>query len=356
VRSRSRRLTGPLRRHVARVRQPRSLRKARWWARSGGGANPLLDLSPLLVSGILLGVLVPQVVAAWTGPPTRAVDAASTALFDAVVWSVGFAVAMSGWATRWIVWAAALLAWIPAAGAAAAEPHRLDSSSVIGAGAAAVLTLALVIAQRVAGRRCRRLTICSPFLTGHYSVAQGGLRLTNQHARDRRQRFALDIVRVRAFGPRVRRALPRELDDYLTYGAALVSPVEGTVVSTLDGVDDQTGLRWPPQGNHVVIEPAGHPGWRILLCHLRAGSVRVVPGQHLEVGTPLGQVGSSGNSSEPHLHLQINDDRGEAVGICIGRRRPLVRNDRIRGQADQSGLAGARRRTRRPGGPGCPAG
>lgn len=42
----------------------------------------------------------------------------------------------------------------------------------------------------------------------------------------------------------------------------------------------------------------------LALCHLRRGSIAVRPGQRVEVGERLGACGNSGNSTEPHLHLQ----------------------------------------------------
>lgn len=55
-------------------------------------------------------------------------------------------------------------------------------------------------------------------------------------------------------------------------------------------------------GNHVVIEVDG--GY-VLLAHLRNGSVPVEPGQPVEPGTVVGEVGNSGNTVAPHLHVQV---------------------------------------------------
>ena len=57
-------------------------------------------------------------------------------------------------------------------------------------------------------------------------------------------------------------------------------------------------------GNHVVIAtPAGH----VVLAHLRRGSVAVAPGDRVLTGSRVGACGNSGNSSEPHVHLQVCD-------------------------------------------------
>jgi hypothetical protein len=59
-------------------------------------------------------------------------------------------------------------------------------------------------------------------------------------------------------------------------------------------------------GNHVVLA-LGSDGPFVLLAHLRRGSVRVHPGESLRSGDQLGECGNSGNSTEPHVHVQVTD-------------------------------------------------
>jgi len=54
-------------------------------------------------------------------------------------------------------------------------------------------------------------------------------------------------------------------------------------------------------GNHIVIESAG--GWRIWYCHL--DKMFVQPGYKVIRETIIGEGGSTGNSSAPHLHLTV---------------------------------------------------
>lgn len=56
-------------------------------------------------------------------------------------------------------------------------------------------------------------------------------------------------------------------------------------------------------GNHVVIRASDA---LVLVAHLREGSVRVRPGQHVAQGEPVGECGNSGNSTEPHVHVQVS--------------------------------------------------
>ncbi|MGH9382856.1 MAG: M23 family metallopeptidase [Vicinamibacterales bacterium] len=53
------------------------------------------------------------------------------------------------------------------------------------------------------------------------------------------------------------------------------------------------------------------------LAHLKAGTINFLPGQRIRQGDVLGEVGNSGNSSEPHVHLHLQDtplpDRREGI-------------------------------------------
>ena len=59
-------------------------------------------------------------------------------------------------------------------------------------------------------------------------------------------------------------------------------------------------------GNHVVIA-LGAGGPFVLLAHLRKGSLGVSVGDRVVVGEPIGQCGNSGNSTQPHVHVQVTD-------------------------------------------------
>jgi murein DD-endopeptidase MepM/ murein hydrolase activator NlpD len=58
-------------------------------------------------------------------------------------------------------------------------------------------------------------------------------------------------------------------------------------------------------GNHVII--ARDDGVHAAFAHLATGSVRVAPGRRVDRGTVIGLVGHTGNSTAPHLHLQLMD-------------------------------------------------
>jgi len=58
-------------------------------------------------------------------------------------------------------------------------------------------------------------------------------------------------------------------------------------------------------GNYVVLRHAG--GEYSQYAHMKQGSVRVKVGDTVTRGQVIGQVGQTGNTTEPHLHFQLTD-------------------------------------------------
>lgn len=88
-------------------------------------------------------------------------------------------------------------------------------------------------------------------------------------------------------------------------GFHVLAAAGGTVAAVVDGFPDRN-TDWGAGGgfgNHVVVDHADDI--RSIYAHLRRESVLVAPGQRVQTGTPLGLVGSSGRSSWPHLHFEV---------------------------------------------------
>ena len=66
-----------------------------------------------------------------------------------------------------------------------------------------------------------------------------------------------------------------------------------------------------PLGNYVAIN---HEGTIVYLAHMMKGSLLVKKGDLVKVGQPIGKVGNSGNTSEPHLHMHAQK---ESQGVPI---------------------------------------
>lgn len=179
-------------------------------------------------------------------------------------------------------------------------------------------------------------------LSGTHVVLNGGLSpFTNAHFRIPPQNYALDIVGVNGFGARASLFGNRsDLASYVIYGEPVYSPCTGWISVAVDDFPDlvppmrDTGN---PAGNHVLIE-CGE--FEVLLAHLRQHSLQVRVGEAVTIGDHLGDVGNSGNTSEPHLHIHAERNgepgvilNGAPVPVTIGGRF-LVRNS-IFGRAEK---------------------
>jgi hypothetical protein len=168
-----------------------------------------------------------------------------------------------------------------------------------------------------------------PLRNGSFLIAHGGSETAaNIHGYDKAQRYALDIMQLNAFGTRASGLFPKELQRYKIFGAEVVSPCDGTVIKTADGLPDNTpGVRdgKRKEGNHVIVRCGDA---NVLLAHLRRGSVTAKPNTNVTAGTVLGRVGNSGNTTEPHLHIHA-ERAGIGVPVRFDRRW-LVRNAVVR--------------------------
>ncbi len=108
--------------------------------------------------------------------------------------------------------------------------------------------------------------------------------------------------------------------------ATVIAAAEGTVVAVEDGHYDHCHGDLATLdvdcdghemiGNSVILEHTS--GMRSLYWHFMTDSILVVEGDDVDEGTPLGLMGSSGRSSQPHLHFEIQDPDGESVDSYAG--------------------------------------
>jgi murein DD-endopeptidase MepM/ murein hydrolase activator NlpD len=99
-------------------------------------------------------------------------------------------------------------------------------------------------------------------------------------------------------------------------GVTVYASAAGTVVSVHDGEYDRHV--WGNETaipNEVVVEH--EQGVRTIYSSLRKSSIQVAPGEVLERGQAIGQVGSSGWSAIPHLHFELLLD-GRSVDPYAG--------------------------------------
>lgn len=143
--------------------------------------------------------------------------------------------------------------------------------------------------------------------------------------------FAIDFVAVNERGHSGKRGWRSVLatespEVFVGFGAPILAPASGTVVTAIDGELDHEARRSQLAlipyalsqarriregvraiaGNHVVIA-MGSSGPFVLIAHLRRGTVNVAVGSVVEVGEAIGSCGNSGNSTQPHVHVQVTD-------------------------------------------------
>jgi murein DD-endopeptidase MepM/ murein hydrolase activator NlpD len=139
------------------------------------------------------------------------------------------------------------------------------------------------------------------------------------------QQFAWDMLPLHPDGLRLLKgALTDKLlaSDFSAYGQAVLAPAAGQVTQAVDGIPDhpQMGPVDPAImqyyledltracGNYVILDH-GSGVWSCL-AHLRCGSVRLQAGDEVTAGQVIGELGNSGSSTGPHLHIQFMDGPG----------------------------------------------
>lgn len=183
------------------------------------------------------------------------------------------------------------------------------------------------------------------------------------------ERYAIDFIGV---DERHRTALRRDWrtlvateppDRFVAFGRPILAPCDGVVVVAHDGEDDHAARRSPlalvpyaltqagrlrdgvgaVAGNHVIICMADARAF-VAMVHLQRGSLRVCAGDSVVTGEPVAACGNSGNSTQPHVHVQAMDsaDLSVAQGVPVafrsyrewasGEDRPVIRESGIPGE------------------------
>ena len=137
------------------------------------------------------------------------------------------------------------------------------------------------------------------------------------------QRYAIDWVQIQTVdGAATTFKGPEDKNDsYFCYNRPIYSVATGKVADVSDGMPENvphSGAYAVPldfnnaAGNHIVVEIAPHR--YVLYAHMRPGSVQVKLGDRVHVGQLLGHVGNTGSSTEPHLHMHIDDQPSFLAG------------------------------------------
>jgi len=200
---------------------------------------------------------------------------------------------------------AALITYLPHIKRLRQEATKLSNARKIKSvifGIALPLGMVFALLYRADGG-ATKVNFSWPMQSGRYFIAQGGTsEWLNHHNSVSAQRFALDITALGRFGRRAKGMIPSKFEAYYINGADVLSPCKGTVVALERGVNQETVQstnRDAPAGNYVAIYCRSST---VVLAHF-AKTAPLEVGQVVAIGDVLGQVGSTGNSTEPHLHI-----------------------------------------------------
>jgi len=145
------------------------------------------------------------------------------------------------------------------------------------------------------------------------------------------EKYALDITKTTSINIKDIWAslITHNAETNSSFGTPIYSPCYGNVkVTSNDKPDMPIGKKDPVSGGNYVL--VGCEGFNVTFAHMKKGSVVVKEGQIVRSGDLLGQIGNSGNSSGPHLHLmaaRVDQNDNVTPLPMIFKGRYLVQSD-----------------------------
>ncbi len=148
---------------------------------------------------------------------------------------------------------------------------------------------------------------------GEWGVANGGVTKETSHSWEiLPQRFAYDFLIVDEAGESYC-GDKKDLHSYYCYGKYILAPADGVVVSIKNNFPDcrimddgQPDPNTPDiGGNRIIMKHSSNEYSTI--CHLMPKSITVRKGQTVKRGDVIAKCGNSGNTTEPHIHFQVQN-------------------------------------------------
>ena len=154
-----------------------------------------------------------------------------------------------------------------------------------------------------------------PFDGNWYVAAEHSV--LDSHKRYVAEAFAYDFLRIGSTGKSFVGTGARNI-DYFAYGQDVLASADGEVVYMRNDVPENVpgqAMAAVPGGNAIVIRHAENS--YTYYAHMRPSGMKVGIGDMVLEGDPIGEVGNSGDSVEPHLHFHAmsGPDSGLGPGI-----------------------------------------
>ncbi len=149
----------------------------------------------------------------------------------------------------------------------------------------------------------------------NWTVVNGGVDKKFSHSWDiPTQRYAYDFLILDDNGKSCIGDVTKAV-NYHCYGKVILAPADGKVIEVGTGCPDSRIFgngrvdcsARDMRGNYILICHA--EGEYSLLAHLQPGSISVSTGETVVRGQLIARCGNSGNSSEPHLHFQLQNGK-----------------------------------------------
>ncbi|KNY29305.1 M23 family metallopeptidase [Pseudobacteroides cellulosolvens] len=235
--------------------------------------------------------------------------------------------------------AAAVMAFMKVRGVRFFDVITIKGIAIVVPGIISILFMGYVSINGISGFFYdeKPIEMMFPLKNGAYAVIQGGngasSYLANYHyyawgfgtEEDTLNKFSTDIVKLNKLGFcfntlsfLFNNDLPKDLSKYEMFSEPLYSPCEGEVWSVEDGNEDLKPSKneiYAPS-NNVVIK--FNENYYVALHHLKRDSIKVAAGDKVKQGQLLGEIGNSGNTTIPHLHIQVwKNDGTNYIGVPI---------------------------------------
>ncbi|WP_272150611.1 M23 family metallopeptidase [Tenacibaculum aiptasiae] len=128
----------------------------------------------------------------------------------------------------------------------------------------------------------------------------------NYHNEDINQQYAYDILMVANGAPY--KGNPKQNESYFIFGKDIIAPCDAKVVKVIKGVKDNIPGELNSKeltGNTIVLMTSKKE--YILFAHLMNNSIKVKVGESVKQGQVIAKCGNSGNTTQAHLHLQLQN-------------------------------------------------